>query len=461
MGITSSNKQISASQIECDGTLKVTLALSASPDILSSPTDTVLILDRSGSMAGAPLDGMKKGAETFIDIISEATGGAQDGIIGAGSRIGIVSFSDMAAADTQLITSVSDLKEAVDGLEAGGFTNHADAFAKAMALFPLLSDSGKIMVMFTDGKTTAGGPPDPVAAAARAAGIIIYCIGLVGTDGIDVDTLNQWATDPDASHVAVTPDAADLEELFAGLAENISRTGATNIVIDEVIDPDFTILSVSPPVRGTAMMINSNTLQWKISELGVKGNEGASLEFLIRHRDREPGVKKVNKSIQYSDTEGNKVIFPDPEVRVDCGIIIDPEPCPEPVEMTLRDCQDFMEVDAGEMGISSTGSVIQMNVTLKHVCPNKRVALAAVLTEVDDAGKEHSRGMKTITVPAHHHMTRRDIQVRNIRFVLPDEPDSLCSHEGCRCRLGRKLKARFFANTIDTDFECHGHQGEN
>ena len=97
-------------------------------------------------------------------------------------------------------------------------------------------------------------PPDPspIAAAARAAGIIIYCIGLVGTDGIDVATLNDWATDPDASHVAVTPDAADLETLFADLAKNISKPGATNIVIVDKVNPDFEIVSVGTPTKGTA-----------------------------------------------------------------------------------------------------------------------------------------------------------------------------------------------------------------
>ena len=54
MGLNNSNKTVSTSQIDCTGTLKVTLALSASPDISSSPTDIVLILDRSGSMAGSP-----------------------------------------------------------------------------------------------------------------------------------------------------------------------------------------------------------------------------------------------------------------------------------------------------------------------------------------------------------------------------------------------------------------------
>ena len=75
-----------------------------------------------------------------------------------------------------------------------------------------MSTNAKVIVMFTDGKTTAGPPPAPVAAAARASGAIIYCIGLVGSDGIDLSVLNSWATVPDASHVAVTPDDADLEE---------------------------------------------------------------------------------------------------------------------------------------------------------------------------------------------------------------------------------------------------------
>ena len=73
MGITNSNKQISSTQIDCDGTLKVTLALTATPDIVSNPTDIVLVLDRSVSMTGAQLAYLNSGAKTFIDIIDEST----------------------------------------------------------------------------------------------------------------------------------------------------------------------------------------------------------------------------------------------------------------------------------------------------------------------------------------------------------------------------------------------------
>lgn len=75
--------------------------------------------------------------------------------------------------DTQLITDVSTLKTAVDTLAAGGNTNHADAFTRADALFDPTSTNTKVIVMFTDGKTTVGAPPAPVAEAAKAQGVII------------------------------------------------------------------------------------------------------------------------------------------------------------------------------------------------------------------------------------------------------------------------------------------------
>ena len=59
MGITNSNKIIDVDSIACDGSLKVTLALTAAPDIVSNPTDIALVLDCSGSMRGVPLASMK------------------------------------------------------------------------------------------------------------------------------------------------------------------------------------------------------------------------------------------------------------------------------------------------------------------------------------------------------------------------------------------------------------------
>ena len=450
MGVTNSNKVINTDRIACDGSLRVSLTLTAAPDIITNPTDIVLILDRSRSMAGIPLTNMKLGAKTFIDIIDEATDNTQDGQIGSGSRIGIVSFSNTAVANTQLITSVDTLKNAVDQLTAGGSTNHADAFTKAIQLFDPASSNAKVIVIFTDGNTTTGAPPAPVAAAARAQGIVIYCIGLIGSDGLDIGALNDWATDPDASHVAVTPDAADLENLFEELAANLTKPGATNIVIDEIVNSDFMITSILSPTKGSATMLDAHTLRWTIPKLGVDVSESAVLDFFIRHIGREPGIKLVNQSITYSDTEGNNVIFPAPTVSVECDIVVNPEACPTPVAFTVEGCADSVLVDLGDTYLESQGRIIQMDVTLKNVCPGKRIALAAILSEVDENGKEHQRGMKAITIPAHNFSTCRDIQVKCIKFVVPED---LSVSGGPFCRP-RNFKARFIANSIDTDYRC-------
>ncbi len=452
MGITNSNKELSAARIDCGGSFQVKLSLTAAPDIVSNPTDIVLILDRSGSMAGSALANLKNGAKAFIDIIDEATDGTQDGQIGSGSRIAVVSFASTATQDTQLITSVADLKAAVDALTAGGSTNHADAFTKASELLAAPSTNARVMVMFTDGETTVGPDPSPIAAAARAAGVIIYAIGLSGRGGVDVSALEDWASKPASSYVAITPDDAELEELFKDLARNIAKPGATDVVVTDTVSPCFRITSVAMPTKGTASLLDAETVQWQIDELGVSQSEGAVLEFTVQHIGSCSGTVEVNESISYDDAEGNVVSFPSPELDVDCDIIIRPEICPEPVELIVDGCEDMLEFDAGDLGMESLGRIVQLSVTLKNVCPHRRVALAAILTEVDDHGLEYKRGMKTVLVPAHTKESCRDVTVRCIKFVLPESLDvsgstsSICN--------ARNFKARFIANYIDDNFTC-------
>ncbi len=452
MGIISSNKETSVQRIDCGGSFQVRLSLTAAPDITTNPTDIVLVLDRSGSMAGDALTNLKLGAKTFIDIISEATGGAQSGEIGSGSRIAVVSFAATATKDTQLITSVSDLKAAVDALTADGSTNHAAAFTAATELLTPPSGNARVMVMFTDGVTTSGGDPSPIAAAARASGVVIYAIGLSGDTGVDPAALEDWASKPAASYVAITPDDAELEQIFANLARNISKPGATDISIVDRVAPCFRITGVSMPTKGSASLLDSNTVRWEIDELGVSQSEGAVLTFDVEHIGPCSGTSVVNEFITYNDAEGSIVTFPSPELDVDCDIVVCPEPCPQPVELTVDGCEDALEFDAGSLGLDSLGRIVRLDVTLRSVCPFRRVALAAILTEVDDAGNEYPRGMKTMVIPAHTREACQDVAVQCITFVLPESLD-VSGDAGALCNA-RNFKARFIAHYIDNDYEC-------
>lgn len=162
---------------------------------------------------------------------------------------------------------------------------------------------------------------------------------------------------------------------------------------------------------------------------------------------------QVNESVTYSDNEGNAVTFPDPLVEVDCGTVVTPEPCPTPVNFTVDGCQDSAEVNLGDVYLESTGRIVELNLTVKNVCPHRRTALGIILTEIDCAGKEHPRGMKTVTLPAHSAPSCRDIRVKCIKFVLPDDLDVSCSQGGSMCGA-RNLRVRVIAHNIDTDYRC-------
>lgn len=451
MGITSSNKVVDRSEVSCDGEFQVTLALTAAPDIIENPTDIVLVLDRSGSMSGVPLAAMKEGSDTFIDIIQQATDdGSGSGDLGSGTRMGVVSFSSSAVVDAPLTASVSQLKGAVDALTAGGSTNHGDAFATATQLLETGTNPVKVMVLFTDGNTTAGPPPAPIAAQARDKGIIIYCIGLVGADGLDVSALNNWATDPDSVHVAIAPTPQDLEEIFAELAANLTKPGATELKIVEQLNPDFEIVNIMTPAKGSVEQQSDTQLTWKMDSLGISGVESATLAFRVRHRGVAGGVKQVNQSIQYSDAQGNLVDFPDPTVNVKCDLVVCAEPCPTPVDVVAEGCSDTVVVDVGDVQLGAQGRIIQLEVTVKDVCPNRRVALGVILEEVGPDGKTEPRGFKAYTIPAHTQPGCRDVQVQCIRFVVPEDV-SLWGKSLCDTR---RFQVQLIAQEMDWEFRC-------
>lgn len=54
-------------------------------------------------------------------------------------------------------------------------------------------------------------------------------------------------------------------------------------------------------------------------------------------------------------------------MAVDCDIVVHPEPCPQPVALTVEGCQDALQMDLGEVDLSSQGRILQLDVTLKGV----------------------------------------------------------------------------------------------
>ncbi len=244
--------------------------------------------------------------------------------------------------------------------------------------------------------------------------------------------------------LAATPDGPDCP-------------GASHILIRYAIAPGFHITSPLCPTKGHAALVGSDLAEWEIPVLGAQEEEGAALTFMAVYEGSGTGLVEVAESISYSDREGNKVVFPSPLVRVDCGTIEIAEACPEPLEIEVDGCTDTLEFDAGDLQPDSLGRILQLDVTLRGICPGKRVALAVILNEVDEFDTEFQRGLKTMTIPAHTRETCQDIIVRCIKFVLPQDLDV---SSGCSCICSRRrLRARLIAHYVDHDYICFGPFG--
>lgn len=330
-GTVSGSKTIGVDAIDCGGTVPVTVTLDGVDGIDENPVDVVLVLDRSGSMAGA-IGSLKTGAKKFVDIIDEETDGALDGTI-TGSRVGVVSFSSAATLDEPLTTDAAALKASIDSLTAGGATNHEDAISDGQTeLAGSNPASAKKMIVFTDGKTTVGGNGQVEAAAARAAGTEIYAIGLEGDDGVDNGQLTGWATDPDSEHVFITPSESELADIFADIGADIVSPAATNVQVVDTVGGDFSIANAA--VTKGSVAVNGNEITWTMDELRT---ETVTLTFDAVHDiSGLNGTLEVNPTVVYTDAEGHDVSFANPTVDVSgCEPVATCEPTNNPAGDTV------------------------------------------------------------------------------------------------------------------------------
>lgn len=449
MGIINANKRVNEERIECGGTVKVTLSLTAGPCIGKGAHDIVFAIDRSGKMEGSALEAAKKGVKAFIEAL-ERESAQSEGFAGE-KRVGLVSFSDSATVNSMLSSAAEQAARAAEGLTAGGNSNPAEAIRAAVKLLDMKSPGEKILFLITDGQTPFRSQADSAAAEARQAGVTVYCVGIAAPDGVNREALRSWASGPSDSHIIEIRELGEARTAFERLMKNGCRHGATKIVINEEVNSGFAITSILTPTRGTATMINTTTLQWKIDSLGCRKCEGAVLEFYIRDVSQEGGQRFVNHCISYSDAEENEVSFPNPCVHVECCGEVRPDHCPEAVDFTIEGCRNVEVVDLGSICQEGLGRIVELNATIKNVCPGKKTAVAAILTEIGMNGEESERGMKIFTIPAQNGKRCCDIQVKGIRFVIPEDLND--SGGGSICRK-RRLRARFIAHSIDSGITC-------
>ncbi len=176
--------------------------------------DVMLVIDRSGSMAGTPLADAKTAAKGFLSGLNFAI-----------DRAGVVSFDDQAILELGLTTNVPSLRATIDSLTDRGLTAIGDGIAVAQSA--LAGATGrKVMVVLSDGVNNAGQDPITAANNAKAAGIFIISIALGAADQA---TMAAIASSP--SNYYYSPDSSTLADSYLWASSTLRCN-------DEGFDPE-------------------------------------------------------------------------------------------------------------------------------------------------------------------------------------------------------------------------------
>jgi Ca-activated chloride channel homolog len=185
------------------------------------PLDLVAVIDRSGSMNGAPIDSVK------------AAAGLLNRLLDTDDRLAVVSFDDEVRLDLPLRNhhpGTADRRLAQ--IEVGGCTNLSGGWLKGVEVLEgARPDATRKVVLLTDGLANRGlTDRDRLATLAQeAAGRGIGTTTIGYGDGFDEDLLalmadagrgnTYWAAGPDE---AATIFAAEFDGLASTVAQNLS-----------------------------------------------------------------------------------------------------------------------------------------------------------------------------------------------------------------------------------------------
>ena len=444
MYVANPTTEIIPNKIQCNGKATMNIKFRAASELYVNAAEIILMLDCSEGITNEELDKIKLASNTFITNLAKASIGIGESMITNGSRLGIMSFADKAIKDIGLTHDIAELKAAINKLEVKQTkANYKTAFETANLMLPKQGKIRSVVVLFSHSADIKEIESDPIVEEMKKKNVDIYCIGL----NTDINKLNKWASSPIKDHVENVNNINDLDKAFYEITAEIVLSGVLDGKIVEKLNPDFKINRIISKTDGIAEILDNQTLNWNISSAATNQQPvWVELSFEIEHIGKTEGIKDVNNLITYEDRAKNKLEFPNAKIEVTCKeetVIV--EECPEPIEIDIDGCKDNENIQLTDIHLESLGRILELNTVIKNVCYNKSVAVAVILTELID-GIEENRGIKYFTIPVADGIGCRDVKIECIRFILPEQKESICGK--------RDFRARVMANYIDTDFKC-------
>jgi tight adherence protein B len=179
----------------------------------SVPVRIALVIDSSGSMAGAPLEAAKDAAQAFVDQKR-----VED-------QIAIVTFADTVVVAAGFTASATELTSRIESIEAVGETAFNDAIVKTVELFDTSSSDAfiKNAIVLTDGDDTVSEAAieDAIAAIGESE-IKFFGVALESPD-FNPGPVEQVAA-AGGGLFLTTPDPDQLTGLYGQIGQEISNT---------------------------------------------------------------------------------------------------------------------------------------------------------------------------------------------------------------------------------------------
>lgn len=181
----------------------------------SDERDIVLVLDRSGSMEGTPIQETIKASTDFIDTILEED-----------ASIGVVTYDSSAERNADFSMDKSFLTQTVSEISSGGGTNMESGLQEAQQMLANSNAKKKIIVLMSDGMPNDGKQGEELIAYAdeiKDSGTSIYTLGFFENMGSDKSSAQYLMEElaSDGCHYEVAS-ADDLVFFFGDIADQIN-----------------------------------------------------------------------------------------------------------------------------------------------------------------------------------------------------------------------------------------------
>lgn len=204
-----------------------------------APTDLVVVLDRSGSMSGEPLQNAKAATASII------------GALHPQDRFALVTYDDTARVDIALgladDASRSLWLRQVSNISDGGSTNMSGGLDNGLAMLQEANGArGQRLILISDGMPNAGDPsPTGLANRARLAAARNIPLTAVGV-GLNFDeTLMRTLADAGAGNYHYVAQSAGLASVFEAELNQATSTVASGLTVTVPRQAGVTLLSAS------------------------------------------------------------------------------------------------------------------------------------------------------------------------------------------------------------------------